>query len=175
MKTFYMLCGVPGSGKSTWINYNFGTFRPFPARNVVVISTDDVIETIGSRYMMTYNEIFDDITYSFAEKLSHKLARRAFSERIEHVIWDQTNINAKTRAKKLALVPSGYHKIAVYFHIPDDLEDRLASRPGKAIPEKIMSSMIRSYTFPDLSEGFDQVKEVGMSVNFDIFDKEAHV
>lgn len=175
MPTFYMLCGVPGSGKSTWINYNFGTFRPFPSRDAAVISTDDVLEVIGSRYMMTYNEVFDNISYSFAEKLSYKLAARVFADRVPHVVWDQTNLNVKTRKRKLEIVPAGYHKIAVAFDVPNDLQERLESRPGKEIPAKVMQSMLKSYVTPTVEEGFDEVVHVSASVNFKLFDSEAHV
>lgn len=167
MTTFYMTVGLPGVGKSTWtnkfkrMNHNYLTFDflnknlPFQ-ENLTIISTDNIIENIAKEYRLTYNDVFDDITYSFAEKMSHKLAKFAFA-RNDIVIWDQTNLTIKSRAKKLALVPAHYKKICVSFGVPDDLSERLQSRPGKIIPEHVMKNMIRYYQAPTTTEGFDDI------------------
>lgn len=162
MTTFYMMVGLPGAGKSTWTDrfkrrnrmelldsFNFND-------NLSVISTDSIIERIAEEYRLTYNDVFDNITYSFAEKISHKMAEFAFTRK-DIIIWDQTNLTIKSRAKKLAMVPSDYKKICVLFGVPDNLSDRLNSRPGKIIPDNVMLNMIRSYQQPTITEGFDNI------------------
>ena len=167
MTKLYMLVGLPGSGKTTWtakfrrnnINtlINLNVFNPQPfQQNLTVVSTDDLIQHIADEYRLTYNDVFDNVTYSFAEKMSHKLAKFAF-DRNDIIIWDQTNLTIKSRAKKLALVPSHYTKIAVVFGVPDDLPQRLQSRVGKHIPDNVMSGMIRNYQQPTTTEGFDNI------------------
>ena len=93
---------------------------------------------------------------SFAEKLSHKLARFAF-ERNDVVIWDQTNLSYKSRGKKLEMVPKTYKKTAVSFGIPADWKERLEGRQGKVIPSDVLNGMMRGYDPPMLSEGFDEI------------------
>lgn len=166
--TFYMLVGLPGTGKSTWTDrfkrkhiselneQSFKTNTQFQY-NLSVISTDDIVQTIADQHRLTYNQMFDNITYSFAEKISHKLAKYAF-DRNDIVIWDQTNLTLMSRAKKLVLVPSHYKKICIVFRIPDDHIDRLQSRVGKIIPEDVMMNMIKSYQQPTLTEGFDDIQ-----------------
>lgn len=168
MTIFYMLVGLPGTGKSTWTDrfkrkhiselneQSFKTNTQFQY-NLSVISTDDIVQTIADQHRLTYNQMFDNITYSFAEKISHKLAKFAF-ERNDIVIWDQTNLTLMSRAKKLALIPSHYKKICIVFRIPDDHIDRLQSRVGKIIPEDVMMNMIKSYQQPTLTEGFDDIQ-----------------
>jgi predicted kinase len=168
MSTFYMLVGLPGTGKSTWTDrfkrkhiselneQSFKTNTPFQY-NLSVISTDDIVQTIADQNRLTYNQMFDNITYSFAEKITHKLAKFAF-ERNDIVIWDQTNLTAKSRGKKLALVPSHYKKICIMFRIPDNLNERLQTRVGKNIPEDVMMNMIKSYQQPTITEGFDDIQ-----------------
>ena len=75
------------------------------------------------------------------------------------MIWDQTNITAKTRMKKLAKVPSFYEKIAVYFNTPPEaeLQRRLANRPGKTIPANIVMGMVSQLEMPTADEGFDRI------------------
>ena len=170
MTTFYMLVGLPGSGKSTWTNkfkrkYKEEQFHTSFKSNELfewklsIISTDDIIQFIADQHRLTYNDVFDNITYFFAEKMSYKLAKFAF-ERNDLVIWDQTNLTIKTRAKKLALVPSHYKKICVMFGVPDDLTERLESRVGKHIPDDAMKSMIKNYQQPTITEGFDDIINV---------------
>lgn len=154
--TFYMMIGLPASGKSTWVN-QFVASHSSTMSALFVVSTDDIIEMIGNRYGMTYNQVFDELTYSFAEKMSHKLARHAIRNNM-NLIWDQTNLTEKSRARKLNLVPvSVYKRIAVYFPIPDDLDKRLLSRPGKNIPSNVIENMKNILEEPKLSEGFDQI------------------
>jgi len=167
MSKLYMLVGLPGTGKSTWTkNFKkkymedqskqaFDTNTPF-VWNLSIVSTDNIIQTIANENRLTYNQMFDNLTYSFAEKITHKLSKFAF-ERNDIVIWDQTNLTVKSRAKKLALVPSHYKKTCVMFGIPEDLAERLRTRVGKDIPDNVMMSMIKSYQYPTLEEGFDDI------------------
>jgi predicted kinase len=52
-----------------------------------------------------------------------------------------------------------YEHIAVVFDTPsqDDLEKRLASRPGKNIPWEVVNSMINNFEMPTEGEGFKEV------------------
>lgn len=152
----YMLIGLPGTGKSTWVN----GIRPVLPVKSVVLSTDDILETIGRSFGMTYNELFDDITYSFSEKMMMKVARHAIEHKWD-VVWDQTNLNVKTRAKKLALFPEEYEKTAVYFPVPADHEARLNNRVGKTIPRHVMQSMKDKMETPSTNEGFNSIVIAG--------------
>lgn len=155
----YMLCGLPGSGKSTWVDNHKHELRIDP-KDIAVISTDDIIETIAHLHGMTYNEVFNDISYSFAEKISYQLAQKHFKTK-KIIYWDQTNLTLKSRAKKLALVPEGWQKIAVNFNISNSvLRNRLEKRAkesGKTIPEHVINNMINSYVAPSNEEGFNNI------------------
>lgn len=153
MPTLYMLIGVPGSGKSTWRNAN-------PLPNAVVVSTDDYIDFVADRQGITYGEAFKD-NIKTATQLADQKAREAFKAGRD-VVWDQTNLTRKTRAPKLAMVPDGYEKVAVFFPTPgnEELKRRLASRPGKTIPPHIVLGMISQIQEPTEDEGFDRVIRV---------------
>lgn len=166
---FFMMVGLPGSGKSTFVNLlkyiiaeqnawtGISAFCPLSKENLVVLSTDNIIENIGCDHNMTYNELFGDITYSFAEKMMHKIAKHHFDKKTKYIIWDQTNLTVKSRAKKLAMVPTEYKKHCYWFPEPDDLSARLNSRPGKTIPLNVINSMRKSFEIPSSKEGFDLV------------------
>jgi predicted kinase len=150
--TLVMMCGVPGSGKSTLIK-KIIAFQP----SYVVLSTDDYIETQAALTGKTYNEIFPD-----AIKDAERAMEVSLQHAIKHdlpIIWDQTNISPKSRKAKLAKVPDFYQKIAIWFHVPDDDEwkRRLASRPGKTIPKHILNAMAKDFVIPTVEEGFDSI------------------
>lgn len=150
MPTVYMMVGVPGSGKSTWLSQQ-------DLSNAVVLSTDNYIEHFAKLNNTTYTEIFKKVIGE-ATRLMQEDLRKAIAEQ-KDIYWDQTNLTAKTRAGKLAQIPSTWHKVAVYFPTPPDaeLKRRLESRPGKTIPANVVLGMKSQLEMPSESEGFDQV------------------
>jgi hypothetical protein len=149
MPKFYMLIGVPASGKSTWRKANAG--------HAEIISTDDIIDHRAASMGLTYNEVFKDAIKE-ATRLANDHAYKAFRMN-KDVIWDQTNLTPKSRKPKLALVPEHWEKIAVVFLTPDEDEwqRRLAIRPGKSIPQHILIGMRDSMKLPTDEEGFHEV------------------
>ena len=76
----------------------------------------------------------------------------------KNIIWDQTSTSVGARAKKFNMLPN-YEHIAVVFPTPekDELARRLASRPGKNIPDHVMRSMIGGFVMPTLDEGYKEI------------------
>ena len=146
MPTFYMLIGVPASGKTTWVEKNKG--------DALVISSDNLIEAYAADHGMTYNEVFKE-QIKIATAVVKTEAQKAFAAD-QDVIWDQTNITKKSRASKLAMVPEHYRKIAVFFATPleEEWQRRLNSRQGKSIPAHILDSMVEMLEMPELDEGW---------------------
>lgn len=149
MPSFYMLIGVPASGKSTWITQN--------RRGAVVVSSDDYIEKQAARLKSTYSDVFNDYIKD-ANRHAIETAKRAFADGLD-VIWDQTNLTRNSRKSKLAMAPKDYKKIAVYFPTPapEILKKRLDSRAGKVIPDFVISSMTKTLEPPSRDEGFDEI------------------
>lgn len=149
----WMLIGVPCAGKSTWVDYQVEDNEG----DIFIASTDNYIEYIAKTGWKTYNEVFKDHIKD-AEKRMYEGVIDAVKDDID-IVWDQTNLTRKSRAKKLAMIPDHYEKIAVVFSTPEpeELEKRLASRPGKTIPYQVVKGMIESMEYPELDEGFDIV------------------
>jgi predicted kinase len=150
MAKVYMLVGVPGVGKSTWLASQEW------AKGMPVISTDAYIDDYAKLHGKTYNEVFKDYIDS-ATKLMKEQVKTCHEQGID-VIWDQTNTSVKSRKSKLAMLP-GYEAIAVMFRAPELVEHkrRLANRPGKEIPEGVMKSMLDNLQEPTEEEGFKEV------------------
>jgi len=152
MPTLYMMVGVPGSGKTTWVGNRKLTLKDY------TVGSDYVIDEIADLYDMTYTEAFP-LVIKFAEKVMYQEIERAI-EAGDNIYWDQTNISKKSRAEKLAKIPSDYRKVAVYFKVPDDLDKRLASRKDRTVPAHVIDVMVEMIEKPTLDEGFDEIIEI---------------
>lgn len=150
MPKCYQLIGVPGAGKSTWIKNQEW------AKDVPVLSTDDFVEAYAKDQGKTYSEVFE----AYMPTAVRLMANQALVCRANNndVIWDQTSTTVSSRRKKFNTLPN-YEHIAVVFATPDETElrRRLASRPGKNIPEHVMRQMIKNFEMPTLDEGFTQI------------------
>ena len=145
MPKVYMLVGVPGSGKSTWIAAQDW------ARDCVLVSTDKLIDIEAGRLGKTYNEVFKDYIDTATKLMNDDV--RAAVEAGKDIIWDQTNTGRKSRSAKLAMA-SDYYKIAVVFDTPaeEEWQRRLDSRPGKHIPKAVLKAMAQGLQLPTEDE-----------------------
>lgn len=150
MKKLYVTVGVPGSGKSTWIKNQIW------ALGLTVISTDEFVEDYAKECGLTYSQVFDDYMPKAIELMLDKVdyANRHNLD----IIWDQTSTSIKTRANKIRMLPD-YYKIAVVFKVPqtEELQRRLASRPGKVVPWNVVERMIAGWQEPTMQEGWDEI------------------
>jgi predicted kinase len=149
MAILYMLIGVPGSGKSTWIGQQDW------AKDCVLVSSDKLIDIEAARQGKTYNDVFKEYIDE-ANRLMLEDVKAAVAEG-KDIIWDQTNTSRKSRKSKLAKVPD-YRKIAVVFATPDEAEwtRRLGNRPGKTIPMPVLKAMAEGLQMPTEDE-FDEI------------------
>lgn len=150
MPKLYMLIGVPGSGKSTWVaNQKF--------QDVIIASSDAYIDTVAAKQGKTYSEVF---SREIGNAMDFCKAQVATAIKLDKdLVWDQTNTMAKGRKYKLEQFGDEWLKVAVFFPTPDmpELERRLNSRVGKDIPQNILQGMIDALEIPQLSEGFDEI------------------
>jgi predicted kinase len=77
------------------------------------------------------------------------------------IIWDQTSTTVASRKRKFNMLPDYYH-IAVVFETPSriELKKRLASRPGKEIPDVVIEGMLASFEMPTEEEGYKEIWRV---------------
>jgi predicted kinase len=146
----YVLVGVPGSGKSTWIAQQEW------ARDCSIVSTDHWIEVFARELGRTYSEVFDLFMPAAVRAMSAQVALAQQQGR--DIVWDQTSVSVASRAKKFASLPN-YEHVAVVFATPEpaELARRLAQRPGKVIPESVVQHMINTFELPTESEGYREI------------------
>lgn len=150
MPKLYVLIGVPGSGKSTWVANQKWT------ADCAYISTDIHVEEYAKSVGKTYNEVFKDYMPTAVDLMAQDVIRAR--EAGKDIVWDQTSTTVKSRKRKFNMLPN-YYAIAVVFPTPEktELEKRLANRPGKNIPTYVMRSMIENWEAPSPDEGFAEI------------------
>lgn len=147
-----ILIGVPGSGKTTWMQNQEWI------DSMYIASTDDVIELVVDQFCITYNEGFKDLI-KFAEKVMWRELELAAVDG-DPIYIDRTNMTAKSRKRFIDMLkPYGYEFEAVVFSTPDASEwkQRLDSRPFKTIPQDAIDRMVTSYEQPTEAEGFSAI------------------
>jgi len=143
-----VLCGLPGSGKST--------FRSMFRSDGVHLSTDDLVEEVAKWEGTTYDQVWEREIKRVTQVVNDNF-RIALKNR-QSVVWDQTNLTSKKRRKILSQVPKDYYKVAIFIQVHEDLrQKRLTERPGKVIPAHVDKSMQESLELPTKDEGFDEV------------------
>ena len=150
-----MLCGIPTSGKSTYV-------KKLKAldywKDAVVLSTDNYIEEYAKRVGQTYNEVFDDVIPDATRELELQL--NMAKDKGKDIIWDQTNLSVKTRRNKLSKLPFYYKRGVVYFEVSlEEALERNKHRKGKFIPESILKRMWHQFEIPTRNEDFDYVEK----------------
>ncbi len=153
-----VMVGLPGTGKSTLVKDMYDVV------NMFVYSTDKFIEEAASHFGITYNEAFEDNIKAATDSMN-ALLDVAIKNR-QDIVWDQTNLSVKKRAKIIRRMRAAGYQIRCSCIIPpeaghfDDLKvlkRRLEGRPGKTIPETVITNMWKSYVLPTSDEGFDMI------------------
>jgi predicted kinase len=159
--TLICLVGLPACGKSTW-RAAFMAHNDFKG---VVASTDDIIDEYANQNNLTYDDVFAGYIDE-ANTIYDKMLHFAFQKRAD-IIIDRTNMNVKSRSKFMRRAKNlNYDCIAVVFEPPVKPEEhqehqrRLANRPGKTIPQKVLYDMAAKYQTPTAEEGFSLIEYV---------------
>lgn len=151
-KKIFLLCGIPGSGKSTWVKKNVW------GDNAKIISRDEI----------RFSLLSDDDEYFEREHLVWKMYVKQANEailndNIEDIILDATHLNEKSRSKIMKEIIENAKKkdcgiYTITMIVPLDIaQERNSHRTGRShVPENVIENMALSFTLPKKEEGFDE-------------------
>ena len=147
MANLFLMCGIPGAGKSTFLKSHI------KKKNTAIISRD-VIRFSIVKPDEEYFSHEDEVVKIFWEQINKALAEN------KDVFVDQTSLTPKSR-KWLLQHATGYEHANVIW-IDEDLEtclERNNKRRGTRayVPEDIIRRMYNQFVEPSLDEGFHRI------------------
>lgn len=142
MTTFYMLIGLPASGKSTYIKEHFD--------DDIVFSSDKIREEcFGDVNDQTHNnEVFKKLVKRVKANLRNK----------KDAVYDATNINYKRRMHLLKDISHlKVKKVAIFMATPYDICLKNNQQRDRHVPEAVINNMYRKFNVPYYYEGWDEI------------------
>ena len=165
----WLMSGVPGSGKSTWIQEHLSYF----AEDMKVISRDAIRFSMVSEkenYFSKETEVFKEFVAQAVDSLSKNI----------DTLLDATHINEGSRSKILRALGENLKDVEVNIIVINaDLDTALGQnelRKGNRtyVPRGAIRRMFLQKTLPTIEEGFDNIyiytKEEG-KIKYQIINK----
>lgn len=148
-KKVFVVAGIPGSGKSTWINKNYiWDYDALISRDTIRFALIQDGDDYFSKEQEVRNEFFKEIEEATGP-----------DNQCENVFIDATHLNPKARAQVLRRIHKDCYITAVSFEVPLQVAlERNAQRTGRAfVPESVIRNMYNSFQRPQIKEGFDKI------------------
>ena len=147
MNVLIVLCGLPGSGKSTYAKYltESGHFK--------CVSTDQIRkELYGSENIQgNGKEVF---TAAF-------LCLQTYGYFKNNCVFDATNLTPRARKRVIEECRNCYDLIVCkYIDTPLEVCLHRNSQRERVVPKEVILRMYKSFTMPSREEGFDYVDTI---------------
>ena len=162
MNNLYVLCGIPGCGKTTWTRKKMNENTSSTDPKWVYVSRDEVRFSMIKEeddYFSKEKQVFEEFVNRLCGNLSDTWT--------QNVIADATHLNEISRDKLINAIRRKrpnlpLHITMVYFDIPLEVcKFRNAKREGHArVPNDVMDKMYSSLQFPRLREGLERIEIV---------------
>lgn len=153
MLKFVMLCGLPGSGKSTWAKTKMKTRH----NTFVYLSSDTIRDNIIQDVGDIERGKLNAITFSTMNNTALECIKNDIS-----VIYDATNLNVKDRKHILKkVVPLKEEKEleikCIVFNTPFEVCYERNRRREKPVPNEYLKRYRDKFVHPTQDEGFDLI------------------
>ena len=162
MNNLYILCGLPGCGKTSWTRNKMADNTSSTDPNWAYVSRDEVrfsMITEKDDYFSKEKQVFEEFVNRICGNLSDAWT--------QNVIADATHLNEISRDKLIYAIRRKrpnlpLHITMVYFDIPLKVcKFRNDKREGRAhVPDEVMNKMYVQLEFPKLRKGLEAIEIV---------------
>lgn len=153
-KTLWIMCGIPASGKSTYLK---NTIQNLKYNDSVIVSRDAIRFSLlkpSDEYFSKEKEVWTE----FVNMINYYLGVQ--DDRYTNVYVDATHLNPNSRKKLLnAIDTSGVVVNCIAMETPlETCLERNSKRTGLAcVPDDVIKNMRNYYVRPTKSEGFNEI------------------
>lgn len=154
-KNLYLMCGIPGSGKSTWCQNNLHSRAEYISRDAIRFN----YLGRGDAYFSREDEVFTTFVSSISDAIDY--------DYIDEIYVDATHLNEKSRNKVLRFLDLDcINIIPVNFLIDLDLAlERNDLREGRAcVPHDSIIRMYHSFHPASHNEKYTYDKIINITV-----------
>lgn len=142
MTELIILCGLPGSGKSTYA-------EKLKEKGYIVHSSDKIREELGNVNDQSKNdEVFNTLHRRIKDDLKNG----------KNVCYDATNLNRRRRIafiRELKHIPCKKECVLIATPFEECLKQN--NNRDRKVPEEVLWKMFKSFQIPCVQEGFDKV------------------
>jgi predicted kinase len=160
-KTFIIMSGVSGSGKSTIIGKLFEFFgkngQGMWRRNIAFLSPDQNVPRFEESGKRDYNSF----TLRNAWGRAWRDAGRSILNGIPMIIFDATFTTSISRSPAIHVAKgAGYHVIVIHFKVPVEICQERNQERFDLIPGDVISRQAECFQDPELEEGIDTIYRI---------------
>ena len=139
-----MLVGLPGSGKSTWLDGKRGVLSSDAVRGL--LADDETDQTLHDR-------VFETVRYLLRQRLQ-------IGRPVTYI--DATNLTPEERAPYLSAGLEFRCEVeAVFFDVPLTVCQERNARRGRVVPAEVLERMAAKLVAPFTAEGFARIMIAG--------------
>ncbi|GEA13409.1 ATP-binding protein [Alteromonas sp. KUL49] len=133
----FLMCGVSGSGKSTWIQRNL--------EGVEVVSLDDIREELNGKRECQKNK--GQVLQLAKQRLKAALAKK------QSIVWDATNLRTDFR-EMICQIGMQYNALTtiVAFQLSTDMLIKNNAKRKSSVPDKVLHQQIERFQWPSRTE-----------------------
>ena len=151
--TFYMLVGIPGSGKSSWADQMASQGTP--------VHSSDAI-----RAELLHDENCQDNHHIIFQELERRI--KADLKQGRSCIYDATNVNRRRRIGFLKNIPENIRKVCVLFLVPPVVCRNRDAERSRTVGTTVIDKFLRSFHIPYWYEGWDEIIPVIEDASFSL-------
>lgn len=159
----FIMVGIPASGKSTLIEKIKNDFN---ISDNNILSIDMLAEKYAEEHNLTYKSVIITNFKQFKKEMQDKA--NYIKENKEDFIWDQVNSNKNIREAKVSMYKNSFHTIGIVMNpTTEEILTRMIERKinsNKDLSSAMIAEIARSFSMPEISEGFKDIIVVGKEV-----------